>query len=445
MKLVGGHLKVRDLENKFDQCISTTGAVESGGQILSLTDCLTPSADLDPISGISFSETAPVMLSSNANGKIRTILQSGGSPDAEDGTAVILYQVEDTAASRVSFKQVTTSCEAKYAMTAKHRKACPENRLVVDTSEECQVAAKLLNLTWEQEENLTDGPFGCYSTTSNHTDVVRFNTNEDGGPAHSNRALVCMQAPCDTFTTAPCPSDRCVLGDNGTCEAPPTEAPPKSGTAVKDICFPGQALVHVRGRGLAQISELRVGDELMMEHNGPVPTFESVLGFLHTTRSHGSQLSFVSALHERGLFRASDIHLVFVVGAGGERMTKHAAELKAGDKLYVNDNDGQLVASVVLSVHKGASDPGMYAPLTPSGKIVVDGVVASTYADGAGYWKIPHAGFHAAFFPVRFFHRVLPSAFYRRLFAGFLHVEGHLTHEFHPYVRALLQIAPATQ
>merc|ERR1712228_873985 len=81
-----------------------------------------------------------------------------------------------------------------------------------------------------------------------------------------------------------------------------------------------------------------------------------------------------------------------------------AIDLVAGDKLYVAEESG-VFAREVLSVTQSSGRSGMFAPMTPSGTIVVDNVVASNYASYAHTW-FPHCALHTVFFPVRAFHAV---------------------------------------
>merc|ERR1712072_1568382 len=91
-------------------------------------------------------------------------------------------------------------------------------------------------------------------------------------------------------------------------------------------------------------------------------------------------------------------HIVFV--RGGDKI---AADLATGDTLFIAGESGA-VASKVLAVTQDSRHVGMFAPLTPSGTIVVDNVIASNYGSFASHFSPSHSAFHAALFPVRFLH-----------------------------------------
>merc|ERR1712048_1279518 len=88
-------------------------------------------------------------------------------------------------------------------------------------------------------------------------------------------------------------------------------------------------------------------------------------------------------------------HIVFLA----DGTDKLAANLLVGDELLVAQGSGK-----VSSIKSAIGNEGMYAPLTASGTIVVDGAVASNYATHSSLTWIPHTAIHAAFFPLRLYH-----------------------------------------
>jgi hypothetical protein len=203
-----------------------------------------------------------------------------------------------------------------------------------------------------------------------------------------------------------------------------------------DACFPGETVVAVQGRGKVKMAELRVGDHVLAVTQGGHLGFEPVLGFLHkfvgkAHAQHGAQ--HLSILHESGELRASPGHIVFTA----EGSDKTVSGLKPGDLLIVSDDKGTLKTSAVLSSRPvGGSDA--YAPLTASGTLVADGVVASNYASptGAGGRFLTHAVAHAMLFPVRAFHASGGAALWE-LFGKTGSAEAELkgdAEELHPYL-----------
>merc|ERR1712137_700291 len=81
-------------------------------------------------------------------------------------------------------------------------------------------------------------------------------------------------------------------------------------------------------------------------------------------------------------------HLLF----NGEGLSMAAELFAAGDELVLSSG----MRSRILSVSKDSTEHGMFAPMTASGTIEVDGVMASTYAT-VGKLNIPHSAMHASF------------------------------------------------
>lgn len=152
--------------------------------------------------------------------------------------------------------------------------------------------------------------------------------------------------------------------------------------------------MHVLGHGRKLIAAIKEGDSVLVESAGSF-TFEPVVGFIHVVR--GGRHKVVVVSHAEGEFRVSVNHIVFNA-AGGDMP---AGALKRGDRLRVVAVNGTMVASEVLALRRGVTYSGMFAPLTPSGTLVVDGVVSSAYATPSCRVKLPHSLAHAVLFFAR--------------------------------------------
>jgi len=161
-------------------------------------------------------------------------------------------------------------------------------------------------------------------------------------------------------------------------------------------CFPGEAEVELQGGLKKRLNELTVGENILVETAARGKHFEPVIAFLHDLPGNHASLTVE---HESGSFRVSANHLVFAQDGQGKRADKIANQLTAGDVIYQNGH-----AVKVLSVYSSVIDSGMYAPLTASGTVVVDGVAASNYATSSLASWVPHSVIHAAFLPVRAYH-----------------------------------------
>eukprot|EP00929_Paragymnodinium_shiwhaense_P106851 TRINITY_DN7263_c0_g1_i1.p1 TRINITY_DN7263_c0_g1~~TRINITY_DN7263_c0_g1_i1.p1 ORF type:complete len:317 (-),score=58.83 TRINITY_DN7263_c0_g1_i1:311-1261(-) len=160
-------------------------------------------------------------------------------------------------------------------------------------------------------------------------------------------------------------------------------------TASTPVCFSYESTVQTVSAGKpATLAALRAGEELRLNLDGSFVA-DKVLGFLHDVEGAAAMFSIE---HEAGELRVSANHILLL--AGGEE--KAAQEVAAGDALRF----GGRASSTVLGVRRDATAQGMRSPLTQSGLVAVDNVVASSYASVTGL-PVPHASIHAAFFAVR--------------------------------------------
>eukprot|EP00929_Paragymnodinium_shiwhaense_P107882 TRINITY_DN74223_c0_g1_i1.p1 TRINITY_DN74223_c0_g1~~TRINITY_DN74223_c0_g1_i1.p1 ORF type:complete len:410 (-),score=42.06 TRINITY_DN74223_c0_g1_i1:61-1212(-) len=169
-----------------------------------------------------------------------------------------------------------------------------------------------------------------------------------------------------------------------------------------DQCFPGDAKVQVRGRGLVDVRTVALGEAVLTSIAAGQVQYEPVLDFLHKMDSSPGGEDYMAMEHSAGSVRASRSHLVFVVDAraGGLRGSKQASDVEVGDCLAVADDDGNGLCRLVLSVEATHGSSGMFAPLTASGTIVVDGVAASSFAIRNNL-RVSHGSLQAAMFMVR--------------------------------------------
>jgi len=219
-------------------------------------------------------------------------------------------------------------------------------------------------------------------------------------------------------------------------------------------CFAGEATADVHGRGAVPMAKLRVGDRVLVEDQGQF-IYEPVLSFLHSTRpAAGKQWTpVVAVLHSYGEFHATENHIVFVAGdSEGSRVSKLVGRLVPGDQLLVAKPGDQrsMTLSRILALTTITSHLGAYAPLTPSGTIVVDGVVASSYASSSVHKDLSHRTAHAFLLPVRLYHllglgkileplweRTCGQSRYWLCQGG--HLDAEATEEMHPYLAIMFK------
>ena len=147
--------------------------------------------------------------------------------------------------------------------------------------------------------------------------------------------------------------------------AAPTAAPTAAPASGGGFCFPGDAIVEVKGKGNISLDKLQIGDEVLVGNL----KFEPVYSFAHKDVARSAQ--YLQLTTDSGAtLEISKQHLIFA-----ERGHLPASHVKPGDKLYLAP-DGRL--DVVKEV-KNVTRKGVYAPLTYSGSIVVNSFKVSAY------------------------------------------------------------------
>eukprot|EP00929_Paragymnodinium_shiwhaense_P041032 TRINITY_DN2133_c0_g2_i1.p1 TRINITY_DN2133_c0_g2~~TRINITY_DN2133_c0_g2_i1.p1 ORF type:complete len:305 (+),score=43.13 TRINITY_DN2133_c0_g2_i1:48-917(+) len=164
-------------------------------------------------------------------------------------------------------------------------------------------------------------------------------------------------------------------------------------------CFPASAQAVVKGVGKTLMRHIRTGDQVLTGTSRGSLAFEPVLGHLHLAAEQHT--IFRRIFHRHGSFDASAGHLVFVVGQDGSSVSKAVGDIFVGDILqHFDDGTGEQVRSETLAVSAYAAE-GVYAPVTASGVLVVDGVSASNYATLSGSMPVGHGAMHSSAFLLR--------------------------------------------
>ena len=158
------------------------------------------------------------------------------------------------------------------------------------------------------------------------------------------------------------------------------------------VCFPGDALVVTEEGGPKLMKDLQVGENVLcVKRNGEVG-YSRMFCFLHYLPNQSAQYLSVETMQGRTIHISAN-HLIFTA----KLQPVLAGEIKEGDSLIVCDEQNQPATSQVTKIHT-VQKQGVYAPLTRSGVIVVDGVMASCYASFHS-----HDLAHVAFAPLRLY------------------------------------------
>lgn len=165
---------------------------------------------------------------------------------------------------------------------------------------------------------------------------------------------------------------------------------------VGDACFSADSSVQVAGKGSVAMKDLTIGDLVMTDQQ-----YQPVFGFAHLEPSRMAEfLSIEMASNGKPLEITSE-HLVFMQEGNAVR----ADSVKVGDML--RGTEGAVTVTKIEKVFK----QGLYAPMTPSGSVVVEGIVASNYVSlqhgqdqivaKGGAIMSQHRGIHMAMSPLR--------------------------------------------
>ena len=139
----------------------------------------------------------------------------------------------------------------------------------------------------------------------------------------------------------------------------------KSATPGPTICFPGQSKVSVQdNRGVVAMQDLKLGDKVLVAPN----KYEPIYSFGHFDPDISAD--YLQLRTPSTKLDISNDHMVFVEHAGAIP----ASAVKIGDKVVLASGSVELVEDIKSVVRTGA-----FAPFTPSGTVVVDGVKASSF------------------------------------------------------------------
>lgn len=148
------------------------------------------------------------------------------------------------------------------------------------------------------------------------------------------------------------------------------------------FCFAGDSSVQVQDRGVTPMKDLQIGDKVNVGND----KFEPVYSFGHYNPVvHGR---FLEVKTDQSSLQVSADHMVFAASRG----FVPASTLQKGDKLVLGSRDEVVVESI-----RPVKSKGVFAPFTPSGKIVVDDVLASSFVVLKSQPTISFAGFTVSY------------------------------------------------
>lgn len=156
-------------------------------------------------------------------------------------------------------------------------------------------------------------------------------------------------------------------------------------------CFPADALVETPA-GPTRMSELRVGDAVRSVDGAGLTFFDKVYFFGHADGSSSTQYVDLKLADEQTSLQVSGRHFLptcpekNIPCEWAQRIHVYAKDVLAGDYMWTapsaeaSSSGGQIALRMVLESSTVVRE-GLYNPYTLSGKVVVNGAVASAHSE----------------------------------------------------------------
>ena len=130
------------------------------------------------------------------------------------------------------------------------------------------------------------------------------------------------------------------------------------------ICFAGSNVVDVANRGPVRMQDLQLGDMVMVGQG----IYEPIYSFGHLAPM--TIATFLQIKTTTSTLRLTNEHMIFT--KSGDVVP--ASRIQLGDYLLSDSGLDDLVESI-----QTVQERGLYAPFTPSGKLVVNDILVSSY------------------------------------------------------------------
>lgn len=178
-------------------------------------------------------------------------------------------------------------------------------------------------------------------------------------------------------------------------------------------CFPAGATVRLEDGSVKAMRELALGDRVQVVKPDGSLGYEAI--YLMTHKDPGTAGRYLKiALASGQTLSLSPRHFIPTAAdtdsQWGSHVLKGADELKIGDVVWYQSGTGTMLPSKVTAM-TASTEAGVFNPMTASGTIVVDGVVASAHSDwfldGIASAEVQGRVYQAMFAPVRGLYRVI--------------------------------------
>ena len=204
-----------------------------------------------------------------------------------------------------------------------------------------------------------------------------------GGPGCASICDACGDDPCSDACTSYCSADYCMCcGRSGTC----TRADYPS-------CFPGSSVVYLEDGKRQTMRDLSIGDRVLTIGASGALEASDVYVMPHAVSSGTFQFKRFTMATNHSVTMTPDHYMLvggFPGGSWEHRRAVPARYVKVGDRVWVMDGvSSQLIETSIREV-SDVFEEGIFAPLTLTGTILADGVVASVYSDMLGSESAMH-------------------------------------------------------
>ncbi|CAF3852651.1 unnamed protein product [Rotaria sp. Silwood1] len=148
-------------------------------------------------------------------------------------------------------------------------------------------------------------------------------------------------------------------------------------------CFPGRSTVITEYGSMKSLSNIEIGERVLVMNKENKLIYDPIEGFIHLKRN--GLFSFLLIIMKiddhRNIITSlfiSPNHLIFLANDTELKSAIFASQLHLDDHIqyvYKNEIISAKIKNIYLTIQEG-----YYAPLTPSGTIIIDNVLVSNYA-----------------------------------------------------------------
>ncbi|KAF1747640.1 hypothetical protein GCK72_024105 [Caenorhabditis remanei] len=156
-------------------------------------------------------------------------------------------------------------------------------------------------------------------------------------------------------------------------------SPNLNGFFTKMQCFSGDMEVETED-GIKLIKDLKIGDKVLSMDEAFV-TYSPVIMFLHKRDEELAEFNLIETSNGHSI-KLTDNHLIYVSDCNAKSDLKLVAakEVKTDDCIHVTNENNIVIKKKVSSISK-VIGTGIYSPLTTTGDIIVNRVLASCHSN----------------------------------------------------------------